>query len=114
METINQNNDNVIYPDAVHEYHGHPHYGKVLLSLLALLALSLVIGYIFSPAWAIFFIFATAVWKTSLVMRNFMHLRYEPLFLFMVIAAVLLILFAFFLGVYPDITAVPRDVTLPR
>ncbi|NNM94120.1 MAG: cytochrome C oxidase subunit IV family protein [Bacteroidia bacterium] len=114
METINQNNDNIVFPDAAHEYHGHPNYGRVLFTLLALLSLSLVIGYIFSPALAITFIFATAVWKTALVMRNFMHLKYEPLFLFIVIAAVLLILFAFFMGVYPDITAVPRDVTLPH
>jgi|SRR6185312_8278489 len=115
METIaHNNNDNVIFPDPATDYHGHPHYTKVLLSLLALLSLSLVVGYMVSPWLAITIIFATAAWKTALVMRNFMHLKFEPLLVFIVIASVLLILFAFFFGVYPDVTAVPLDVTQPH
>lgn len=105
--------DNVVFPDA-NDYHGHPNYGKILGSLLLLLCLSLTVGYIFSPGIAIALIFATATWKVILVMRNFMHLKYEPLFIYIAVAAVLLIIFAFFFGVYPDITAVPRDVTFPH
>ena len=105
--------DNVVFPDE-RDYHGHPAYAKVLGSLLLLLGVSLTVGYIFSPAIAIFLIFATATWKVALVMRNFMHLKYEPLLLFIVVGAVMLILYAFFFGVYPDITAVPRDVTFPH
>jgi len=114
METLAQNNDNAIFPDVEHDYHGHPKYARVLLSLLALLSVSLVIGYLVSPALAITLIFLTAIWKTALVMRNFMHLKFEPLFIFIVIAAVILILFAFFFGVYPDEVAVPLDVTKPH
>lgn len=105
---------NVVFANAETDYHGHPHYGKVLVSLLLLLCVSLTVGYIVSPGWAIAIIFATALWKVTLVMRNFMHVKYEPLLIFICIAAVALIIYAFFFGVYPDITAVPRDVTFPR
>jgi len=108
------NNENVIFPDTQHDYHGHPKYAKVLFTLLALLSLSLVVGYLFSPMWAIVLIFSTAVWKTALVMRNFMHLKYEPLLLFIIIATVLLIIFAFFFGVYPDVTAITPELAKPR
>ena len=114
MDTIIHTNDSVIFPDAEHEYHGHPRYTRVLLTLLTLLGVSLAVGMIFSPLWAILLIFATAIWKTALVMRNFMHLKFEPLLVLIVIAAVLLIIFAFFFGVYPDITSVPLDVTHPH
>jgi cytochrome c oxidase subunit IV len=105
--------DNVVFPDA-HDYHGHPNYTKVLVSLLVLLSVSLTVGYLFSPGIAIALIFATAAWKVTLVMRNFMHLRYEPLFIYIAIAAVVLIIYAFFFSVYPDITAVHWDVTNPH
>jgi heme/copper-type cytochrome/quinol oxidase subunit 4 len=104
---------NVVIPDDT-DYHGHPNYAKVLLSLLLLLSVSLTIGYVVSPTLAITLIFATAFWKIALVMRNFMHLKYEPLLVYIVVAAVALIIYAFFFGVYPDITAVPLDVTYPR
>jgi len=115
METTSHNNnDNAIFPDAAHDYHGHPRYTRILISLLGLLALSLIVGNLFSLKWAILLIFATAIWKTALVIRNFMHLKYEPLLIYVVIAAVILILFAFFFGVYPDIPAIPLDVTKPH
>ncbi|HTB31567.1 MAG TPA: cytochrome C oxidase subunit IV family protein [Bacteroidia bacterium] len=106
--------DNVVFADATTDYHGHPHYGRVLVSLLLLLGVSLTAGYVFSPGIAIALIFATAAWKVTMVVRNFMHLKYEPLFIYIAIAAVFLIIYAFFFGVYPDITAVPLDVTYPR
>ncbi len=106
--------DNVVYPNEATDYHGHPHYGRVLITLLLLLGVSLTVGYVFSPGIAIALIFLTALWKVTLVVRNFMHLKYEPLFIYIAIAAVALIIYAFFFGVYPDITAVPRDVTFPH
>jgi cytochrome c oxidase subunit IV len=106
--------DNVVFANAANDYHGHPHYGRVLIALLLLLGVSLTVGYVFSPGLAIALIFLTALWKVTMVVRNFMHLKYEPLFIYIAIAAVALILYAFFFGVYPDITAVPRDVTFPH
>ena len=103
----------VIFPDSETDYHGHPNYGKILISLLILFSVSLVVGYLFSPMIAISLIFATAVWKTSLVVKNFMHLQFEPLLIWIVVAVALFTIFVFFWGVYPDITAVTRDV-VPR
>jgi len=114
MNTVINNNESVVFPDSENEYHGHPHYTRILISLLALLSLSLIVGYVFSPLWAIVLIFATAIWKTALVVRNFMHLKYEPLLLFIIVATVLLIIFAFFFGVYPDITAITPEVAKPH
>ncbi len=112
MENV-QNNDNVVIPDMEHDYHGHPSYGKILIRLFILLSVSLVVGFIFSPMLAVILIFATAIWKTSLVMKNFMHLKYEPLLIWILIASVLFILVAFFFGIYPDICAIHREV-IPR
>lgn len=112
MENI-QNNDNVVIPDTDHDYHGHPNYLKIFLALLVLFSISLLVGLFFSPIVAVLLIFATALWKAALVMRNFMHLKYEPLIIWIAVAAVLFCLLAFFLGIYPDITAVKLDVA-PR
>lgn len=109
MENINEN-DNTVFPDAEHDYHGHPNYGRVIIGLLILLAVSLTVGLLFSPLLAVILIFATALVKIGLVMRNFMHLRYEPLLILIAVAIVLFCLLAFFLGVFPDIPMVTRDV----
>lgn len=114
MNTVINNNESVMFPDAEHDYHGHPNYTKILVSLLSLLTFSLIIGYFVSPMLAIILIFATATWKAALVMRNFMHLKYEPFLLFIAISAVLLIILTFFFGVYPDITAITPEVAKPR
>lgn len=106
-------NDSVEFPDPKHDYHGHPNYERIFLSLLVLFGLSLVMGYLFSPFVAIALIFVTAAWKCILVIKNFMHLRYEPILVWVAVAAVLFCLISFFFGVYPDITAVHREVT-PR
>lgn len=104
------NKHGVVAPDAQSDYHGHPNYGKVLITLLVLFGSSLIVGYLFSPVLAVVIIFATAVWKTALVMKNFMHLKFEPLFIWIAIAVVMFALFILFWGIYPDITAVTLDV----
>ena len=112
MSTV-PDHDNVVVPDPAKDYHGHPNYWKVFLSLMLLFGISLVVGYAFSPVLAVVLIFGTAIWKSSLVMKNFMHLKYEAFIIWLVVAVVLFCLIMFFFGVYPDITAVPRDV-VPR
>ncbi len=105
--------ENIEIPDPALDYHGHAPYGRILLQLLILLSVSLIVGMVFSTSVAVFLIFATAIWKSSMVMKNFMHLKFEPLLVWVAIAAVLFILFMFFFGIYPDITAVHREV-VPR
>jgi caa(3)-type oxidase subunit IV len=107
------NSDNVVIPDPAQDYHGHPNYTRTFISLLALLSVSLIVGFFFSPMLAVSLIFATAIWKTALVMKNFMHLKFEPLMIWIAVAAVIFCLFMFFFGIYPDITAVQR-IVVPR
>lgn len=105
-----QGNDNVVTPDPDQDYHGHPNYLKVFIYLLILFSASLLIGLFFSPILAVILIFASAIWKSALVVSNFIHLKYEPVIIWIAVAAVLFCLLAFFWGVYPDITAVKPDV----
>ena len=100
----------VVFPNPEKDYHGHPNYGKILLTLLALLAVSLILGFAISPWLAVILIFATALWKAALVMRNFMHLKYEPWQILLVVGIVLFVVLAFFFGVFPDITNVHPDI----
>lgn len=108
---INNNNpDHIEDPDPATDYHGHPKYLMVLFALLAMMAFSLVIGNFTSVLVETVLIFAVAFWKSALVVRNFMHLKYEPLLLWVAVAAVFFCLVAFFFGVYPDVTASQLDV----
>jgi caa(3)-type oxidase subunit IV len=97
------------FPDE-HDYHGHPGYAKVFLTLLLLLAVSLVIGYFLSPLLAVTLIFLSALVKALLVALNFMHLKFEPLLVVIAVLIMVFILLAFFWGVFPDIPIIPPDV----
>lgn len=97
------------FPDE-QDYHGHPNYGKVFLSLLLLMGISLMVGYFTSPMIGVSLIFLVALLKAGLVVANFMHLKFEPLLVFVVVLVVLFILLSFFWGVFPDITLITRDV----
>lgn len=110
MNADQHSNENAEFPDPATDYHGHPGYGKVFLTLLALFGISLLLGYFVSPILAIALIFILAVVKTALVMLNFMHLKYEPIFIWMAVGVVVLILFAFYFGVLPDVTTVPLEI----
>jgi cytochrome c oxidase subunit IV len=48
--------------------------------------------------------------KALLVLNNFMHLRWEPIPLQVIIYLALFALAALIIGVYFDVTTVPRDV----
>lgn len=105
-----ENTKTIEFPDPKSDYHGHPDYSKVYLLLLVLFGASLVVGYFFSPTLAIAMIFITAVLKTGLVVNNFMHLKYEPYLLWIVIFLVVFIIGALLFGIMPDITMAPRAI----
>ena len=92
------------------DYHGHPNYVKVFLSLLLLMGISLVVGYFTSPMIGVSLIFLVALLKAVLVVANFMHLKFEPILVFVVVCVVLFILLSFFWGVFPDIVPINLDV----
>ncbi len=106
-----QDNGSVVYPDVKTDYHGHPNYFRVLIYLLVLLGLSLAVFEFNLPAnVAIAIVFAVAVWKIGMVIRNFMHLRYEPILIWIAVFAAVFILLAFFWGVFPDVSMVHREL----
>ncbi len=93
------------------DYHGHPNYLRVFIYLLILLAISLVAGYFLSPLAAVFVIFVTATIKGGLVVANFMHLKFEPKLVWLIMGAFVFVVLVFYWGVFPDITIVDLDVT---
>lgn len=104
---------NVKYPDPATDYHGHPNYLKILIMLFVFFALSLIIGNFTLTSIAVAAIFVTAFYKAVLVIKNFMHLRYEPIIVWIGVLAAVFCLMLFFFGIYPDITATHLDV-VPR
>ena len=97
------------FPDE-QDYHGHPNYKKVFLSLLLLMGVSLTVGYFTTPLIGVSLIFLVALIKAGLVVANFMHLKFEPWLILVAVLIVVFILVSFFWGVFPDITLITRDV----
>lgn len=88
------------------DYHGHPNYLAVWAALVALLVASLGLGWLHGGVWAVTLIFALAAVKAGLVLGNFMHLRWEPRFVWGIVAFGVLCLVFLYLGVAPDILGV--------
>lgn len=97
-------------PSPETDYHGHPDYSRIFLSLAALFGISLLIGYFTSAKVAVILIFLTAIIKAALVVRNFMHLKYEPKLIWVTVAIAVFIFLVFYFGVLPDITLIERDM----
>ena len=100
----------VAFPSETEDYHGHPDYLRIYLYLMGLFALSLLAAYIPHQYTAVTVIFALSTVKAILVVKYFMHLKFEP---WLLIGAVLFVAFClatFFSFVYPDIVVVPIDV----
>lgn len=92
------------------DYHGHPNYLRIYIFLLIMLGISLVVGMLTSPLVAILLIFLIAIIKAGLVVGNFMHLKFEPKLVWLVVGVVIFILMAFYFGVYPDISIQDLEV----
>jgi len=99
----------VAYP-AKNDYHGHPNYFNIYIYLLIFFAISLVASYIPNQLLMMLVVFGTALIKSVLVIGKFMHLKWEPVLLWISVGLVVFVLLAFFFGVFPDITMVPRDL----
>lgn len=92
------------------DYHGHANYFHIYLYLMAFFIVSVVAAYIPNQTLMLIVIFGTALIKSVLVVGKFMHLKWEPTLLWIAVGIVLFVLLAFFLGVFPDITLVEREV----
>ncbi|UCE85839.1 MAG: cytochrome C oxidase subunit IV family protein [Deltaproteobacteria bacterium] len=85
----------------------HPNYVLIWGILVAALAVSLFIGYMSLPVVTVVLIFTVAVVKAYLVLSYYMHLRYEPFFVALIVAAGLACLYFLFFGLVPDIVYPP-------
>lgn len=92
---------------AARDYHGHPNYVAVWAALAALLVMSLAVGWLARGIAAVALIFGLAAVKAWLVLGNFMHLRWEPRFVWGIAAVAVLCLVFLSIGVAPDIVHVP-------
>jgi len=92
------------------DYHGHPNYFRIYLYLMAFFVISLLAAYIPNQMLMLIVIFGTALIKSVLVIGKFMHLKWEPVLLWIAVGIIFFVLTAFFLGVFPDINLVPRDL----
>jgi caa(3)-type oxidase subunit IV len=85
------------------QHAGHPNYRNIYLTLLALLVVS-VIGPMFGILWlTLATAFGIALVKATLVVQNFMHLKWERRLVGWFLAAALLLMFLMFAGVAPDV-----------
>jgi caa(3)-type oxidase subunit IV len=82
----------------------HPNYRVIWISLLALLGLSVLLGRIHNPVAMNVLVFGVATAKALLVVRYFMHLTAEPLWVAVFLITAVFCLAALFIGITPDIT----------
>ena len=100
-----------VYP-ADKDYHGHPNYFNIYLYLMGFFIISLLAAYIPNQTLMLIVVFGTALIKSVLVVGKFMHLKWEPVLLWISVGLVIFVLIAFFFGVFPDITLVEREVAI--
>lgn len=112
MDSIHHNEGlahEVVFPSE-NDYHGHPNYMKIYIALLLLFAVSLAASLLDNFLLMVFIVFVVSTLKALLVLNYFMHLKWEPIPLQVIIYMCLFTLAALILGVYFDISIVPKDV----
>ena len=77
-------------------------YFVLWLVLLALLAAGVLFAYVDIPVLANVLVFAVAIAKAILVLRNYMHLRWEPRFIALALLGALSCVLILFLLTFPD------------
>lgn len=87
--------------------HTHPNYVLIWAVLVSALIVSVFIGYVGLPVVTVVLIFSIAVVKAYLVASYYMHLRFEPFFVAVIVATGLACLYFLFFGLVPDIVFPP-------
>ena len=90
------------------DYHGHPNYLKVYVVLLILFAISVLASLLHNPMVIFIAVFSVSVIKGTLVLLYFMHLKWEPLLIWILLVVALMALGFLFVGLYPDTVPVHR------
>lgn len=77
-------------------------YVWIWLVLMALLGAGVLFAYVDIPLLANVLVFAVAIVKAIIVLRNYMHLRWEPKFVTLALVGALACIAIFFLLLLPD------------
>ncbi len=86
-----------------HDAAGHEiPYVQIWAWLVFALVASFFIGELTVPVLGIAMIFTIATVKAYLVIANFMHVKFEPKFVLLILGAAALSLYFFFFGLVPD------------
>ncbi|MBX7147679.1 cytochrome C oxidase subunit IV family protein [bacterium] len=85
------------------EHHEHPNYKKVYITLLVLLAISVLGPMIGIKALTLITAFGIAIVKAYMVAANFMHLKFEKKYINYFILTCLALMIFFFFAIAPDI-----------
>lgn len=77
-------------------------YVRIWLVLMALLGLGVLFAYVDIPLLANVLVFGVAIAKAIIVLRNYMHLRWEPKFVTLALVGALACIAILFLMLLPD------------
>jgi caa(3)-type oxidase subunit IV len=84
-----------------------PNYVLIWALLVAALGMSMLVGEMGVPVIAVVLIFTIAVVKAYMVMAYFMHIRFEPLYVTLILGSAVVCLCFLFFGLVPDIVHGP-------
>jgi len=90
------------------DYHGHPNYFKIYLTLLVLFVVTVLASLFDNPMLVFIIVFTISIIKGSMVLMYFMHLKWEPKLVWLLLALALMTMTFLILGLYPDIVQVER------
>jgi len=86
--------------------HPHPNYVLVWGVLVVLLVLGISAGWVGHPVLATALIFSVAALKAFLVAANYMHLRFEPWFIRLIVLGGLACVVIVLVALIPDVVYV--------
>lgn len=81
----------------------HPNYVAIWGILVAALMISLLMAGMKLPVVTVVLIFSVAIVKAWLVAAYFMHLKYEPFFILLIVVTGFACLYFLFVGLVPDV-----------
>ncbi|MEW6775340.1 MAG: cytochrome C oxidase subunit IV family protein [Bdellovibrionota bacterium] len=99
----------MVTPHVSEEKHHHPNYVAIWAVLLALLLAGIVVGNVQSPVLGAALVFGVAGVKAYIVAANYMHLKYEPLFVKLIVGSALACIVLVLIGLIPDVVYVYGD-----
>jgi caa(3)-type oxidase subunit IV len=80
----------------------HPNYFAVWIWLVCLVIASIAASLVLPRSAAVYLIFTIATIKAILVLRNYMHLKYEKLLLYALAIVPLLVVIVLMFALFPD------------